>query len=174
MSQAVISTIASDRPGLVNELSELIHRLNLNIDDSRMTVLGGEFAVLMMVTGSESAISDLDKQLSNFSTDTGSAYLFRRTEERQENKNQICCRISISAMDHPGIVHKVAAFFSKRAVNIRSIETESQHAAHTGSPIFSLEMLVETTGGKEFEVLKEAFYEFCGDEGLDGELGVER
>ncbi|MCZ6710963.1 MAG: glycine cleavage system protein R, partial [Gammaproteobacteria bacterium] len=50
MARAVISAIGRDRPGIVNELSQAVLDLDLSIEDSRMTVLGGEFAVLMSVT----------------------------------------------------------------------------------------------------------------------------
>ncbi len=45
-ARAVISTIGRDRPGIVNELSETVFGLGVSIEDSRMTVLGGEFAVV--------------------------------------------------------------------------------------------------------------------------------
>ena len=56
MVAAVIATIGEDRPGIVNELSQLVHALGLNIEDSRMTVLGGEFAVLMSVSGDDDVL----------------------------------------------------------------------------------------------------------------------
>ena len=43
--QLVISAIGSDRPGIVEQLTDRIAKLDLNITDSRMTVLGGEFAI---------------------------------------------------------------------------------------------------------------------------------
>ena len=52
MAKAVISTIGHDRPGLVSDITAIATDLALNIEDSRMTVLGGEFAVLMAVEGS--------------------------------------------------------------------------------------------------------------------------
>ena len=45
----VISALGSDRPGIVESLTGEILAHNGNILDSRMTVLGGEFAVLMLV-----------------------------------------------------------------------------------------------------------------------------
>ena len=44
MAKAVISTIGHDRPGLVSDITAIANEHQLNIEDSRMTVLGGEFA----------------------------------------------------------------------------------------------------------------------------------
>ena len=52
MAKAVISTIGHDRPGLVSDITAIATDLALNIEDSRMTVLGGEFDVLMAVKNS--------------------------------------------------------------------------------------------------------------------------
>ena len=51
----VISALGSDRPGIVHALSRQVLAYEGNILDSRMTVLGGEFAVLMLVAAEEAA-----------------------------------------------------------------------------------------------------------------------
>lgn len=47
----VVSALGQDRPGIVNELSLAILNCGCNIEDSRMTVLGGEFTVILLVSG---------------------------------------------------------------------------------------------------------------------------
>ena len=86
MARAVIATIGQDRPGLVNELSEVVLGENLNIDDSRMTVLGGEFAVLMSVSGPTGSLDALETKLDALGTRSGFAFLFRRTTERASTR----------------------------------------------------------------------------------------
>ncbi len=169
MTKAVIATVAEDRPGIVSELSKIVHDLGLNIEDSRMTVLGGEFAVLMSVAGDESALEALDSQLSGQASKGGFAYLFRRTGARTQGEHQIFTA-SIEAMDHPGIVSSVTRFFSDRGVNIRELATETTRAPHTGAPVFNLTMEVEVVANDKIGELREAFEAFCTTESLDGEL----
>ena len=45
----VVSALGEDRPGLVNELSRVILECDCGIVDSRMTILGGEFAILLLI-----------------------------------------------------------------------------------------------------------------------------
>lgn len=169
MTKAVIATVAEDRPGLVSELSELVLGLNLNIEDSRMTVLGGEFAVLMSVTGVDAALDELNELLSKQAADGRFKYLFRRTGNRTTIDTELFL-VTIEAMDHPGIVHGVTSFFGERAVNIRELSTETQRAPHTGSPIFNLKMEIEVPANKEIEALREGFTTFCDQQGLDGDI----
>jgi len=169
MPRAVISTIGQDRPGLVNELSEAVSKLGLNIEDSRMAVLGGEFAVLMSVSGEADALAELDRQLAARAQETDFAYLYRPTEGRSPAPN-LPFAVTVVAMDHPGIVHGIAGFFSSRNINIRDLETETQHAAHTGTPIFNLSLTVEVPAGTRIGQLRAEFEAFCDEQGLDGTL----
>lgn len=167
--KAVIATLAEDRPGLVAELSELVLGLDLNIEDSRMTVLGGEFAVLMSVTGDEAALKTLETKLATQAESSGFTYLFRRTADKGAADRDVLT-VTVEAMDHPGIVHRVTTFFGQRGVNIRELSTDTERAAHTGTPIFNLTMEIEVESGGSVAELEEAFQAFCAREGLDGEL----
>ena len=171
MTKAVIATVAEDRPGIVSELSTIVHDLGLNIEDSRMTVLGGEFAVLMSVAGDESALGELDSKLSEQAASGGFAYLFRRTGDRPQVEHQLFTA-TVEAMDHPGIVSGVTRFFSDRGVNIRELTTETARAAHTGAPVFNLTMEIEVAADDAIDALRDAFDAFCAAESLDGELNA--
>ena len=52
-------------PGIVDELSNIIYTHALNVEDSRMSVLGGEFAILLLVSGEQYAIDAIQSQLSD-------------------------------------------------------------------------------------------------------------
>ena len=86
MARAVISTIGRDRPGIVNELSEAAFAMGVSIEDSRMAVLGGEFAVLMSVVGSDEALAGLNERLTALTTSGDVAYLFRNTADRPSSR----------------------------------------------------------------------------------------
>ena len=56
-----MAAIGKDRPGIVADLAELIFEHGCNLEDSSMTILGGEFAVLLLFTGGG---DELDSRLS--------------------------------------------------------------------------------------------------------------
>lgn len=172
MGRAVISTIGRDKPGIVSSLTSIVHDLDLNVEDSRMTVLGSEFAVLMSVSGAEPALSALEAQLTAFCSSADMAFLFRRTEQRIPSEN-LPYRVRVVAMDHPGIVRNITEFFSRRQINIRDLATETAHAPHTGTLIFNLSMAVEIPAGVKITRLRDDFTAFCEAQDLDGELFAE-
>ena len=170
MTRAVIATIGKDRPGIVDQLAEIVHDLNLSIEDSRMTVLGGEFAVLMSVAGGTLPLQRLETKLGKLAERMDLAFLFRRTDERANVEGRVPYTVSVTAMDHPGIVHHVAEFFSSQNINIYNLDTVTESAPHTGTPIFSLVMEVEVPPEIRVVELRDSFFYFCDDHDLDGEM----
>jgi len=77
-------------------------------------------------------------------------------------------------MDHPGIVHNISDFLSSRNLNIEEIETKTYPAAHTGTPMFSLEMIVSVPADSSVKQLRDEFIIFCDDLNLDASLESKR
>lgn len=166
----VISALGQDRPGIVNQLSKAIFDSGCNIEDSRMTVLGGEFALILMVSGSWDAIAKLEDQVPALQTDLELTIIARRTSERTDSRGRVPYEIDVVSMDHPGIVQEVTEFFSNRNINIEEMMTGSYAAAHTGTPMFSLKMTVSAPADILIAELRDDFAEFCDDLNLDAAL----
>ena len=54
----LLSAIGSDRPGLVAELAQLIYDCDANLEDSRMTILGTDFAVILLCSSPAADAAD--------------------------------------------------------------------------------------------------------------------
>ncbi len=174
MAKAVISTIGHDRPGLISDITAIATDLALNIEDSRMTVLGGEFAILMALEGAQEELDQLNVKLQALCDGDEIAYIYRPTQERAGTTPVRPYVANVVALDHPGIVHAIAAFFSNRGINIRDLHTETSPAAHTGTPIFNVSLVAEVPSEQKVHGLKADFEAFCAEEDLDGSLEAER
>jgi len=168
--QLVISAIGEDRPGIVNDLSDIIFKLSLNIEDSRMSVLGGEFAIQLLVSGDKPAIAALQTQLSDIESQLGLNIMARPTRGRPAEINIVPYSVEVSSLDHQGIVHNIASFFSSRNINIVDLQTERYAAPHTGSPMFTLHMTIGINADINIPKLREAFYDACEELNLDAEM----
>jgi glycine cleavage system transcriptional repressor len=164
----VISALGHDRPGIVKNLTQPISESSVNILDSRMTILGGEFAILMMVEGSWDAIAKLETQLPTLEKKLELTIVARRTDSQQHKSNTIPYSVNVVALDHPGIVNQLADFFSGRSINIQDLLTDSYNAAHTGTPMFTATLVVNIPGDISIARLREEFFEFCDSLNLDG------
>lgn len=166
----VISALGKDRPGIVDELTQPILDYGCNLMDSRMTVLGGEFAILLLVAGNWNTLARLEKTIPELEQQLGLTIICKRTEEKSSAANLLPYAVEVVAMDHPGIVHHLAGFFSKRNINIEDMVTATYAAAHTGTPMFSVNMSVGIPSDIHIASLREEFMEFCDSMNLDAVL----
>lgn len=166
----VISALGTDKPGIINELSKQAVDRNCNILDTRMTVLGGEFALLMLVKGSSDDIAALKPLLSSTGDDLELTITFKDTIPKEAQTANLPYTVQVVALDHPGIVHEIARFFSEKAINIEEMQTGTYAAAHTGTPMFSLEMTVNIPSNLSLSGLKDEFVGFCDEKNLDASI----
>jgi glycine cleavage system transcriptional repressor len=163
----VISALGKDRPGIVNDLSRLVFDSGCNLADSRMTVLGGDFAVILLVTGNWSSIAKLEDQLPSLAERLEMNIISRRTADRERHRDLLPYAVDVVALDNPGIVHSLANFFSTRQINIQDLATTSYSAPHTGTPMFSVHMRVDIPARLHIATLRDEFMDFCDQFNLD-------
>lgn len=163
----VLSALGADRPGIVNRLSRAILDSGCNIEDSRMAVLGEEFALIVMISGTWDAIAKIEAMVPKLESSLELTVTVRRTAERARGAGTIPYMVDVIAMDHPGIVHDVAAFFSDRQINIEEMSTGSYAAAHTGTPMFSLALVISIPAEIHIARLRDEFMDFCDELNLD-------
>jgi len=165
----VLSALGADRPGLVAEMTHYLAERGVNIEDSRMAVLGGEFGILVLISGSETAIARVigDKQELEAKTKLG--ILVRRTKSPEEHRRAsvIPCIVTADAIDHEGIVRAVALAISHMGINIVSLETTTYNAPVTGSPLFRLEAHIDLPQGISVAQFRRQMEDVAQRESLD-------
>ncbi|RMG27565.1 MAG: glycine cleavage system protein R [Gammaproteobacteria bacterium] len=169
-NRLVIAAIGKDRPGLIDRLTRMILDSGGNIADSRMTALAGDFAVILLVTGSWDAIARIEDQLPRLAERLDLNVTHRRAEAAQPQPDLLPYAVDVVALDHPGIVHGLAHFFSERGINIQDLSTTTYAAAHTGTPMFAVHMLISVPASQHIASLREEFMDFCDQLNLDAVL----
>ncbi len=164
----VVSIIGEDRPGLVEEISRVVHDTGCNIEDSRMSALGRSFAIIQLISGQWNTISKLETALSTLQREHDLAILSKRTQARHAKGDQLPYLVEMVGLDHPGIVHELASFFSSRGINIEELATSSHPAAHTGTPIYTVHLSIGVPGQLQIALLREDFMDLCDRLNLDG------
>jgi glycine cleavage system transcriptional repressor len=166
----VITAMGEDRVGLVDRFTERITGAGCNIEESRMSVLGGQFAILMLLSGQWNELSKIESQLQALGEELGLAILHRRTRARERREALLPYQIDVVALDHPGIVHKLASFFAARRINIEELVTQTYPAPHTGTAMFSVHMTVGIPAVVRIPDLRSDFLDYCDDLNLDATI----
>jgi glycine cleavage system transcriptional repressor len=165
-----ISAIGNDRVGLVHDLSKVIADCGGNISESRMTALGAEFAVLMLVTGNWHAMARIETDLKRLAEASDITLQIRRTDERPVHEDQVPYSVDVVCLDQAGIVSALSGFFAARGIDIAEMNTRSYLAPHTGAPMFGVYMVVNVPSSIHLGAMREEFMDLCDNLNLDAIL----
>ena len=171
MSQLiVISAVGADRTGVVQDLSKVILSCGGNIEESRMTTLGSEFAMLLLVSGNWATLNKLEQGLNKLGDGKELTVSIRQTDAKTATGDRMPYAVDIVSLDQQGIVFNLANFFATHDIEIADVATRSYAAAHTGSPMFSVQMAINVPSTVHIAQLREEFMEICDRLNLDAIL----
>jgi len=163
----VITASGEDKIGLVDRFSSKIAESGCNIEESRMAVLGEQFALIMLLSGPWNALSKLEGQMGLLGDQLELTIIHKRTQQRERTQPAVPYSVEVLAMDHPGIVHNLAAFFSRNGINIEELQTDTYPAPHTGTAMFSVTLTVGIPAAVHIPTLRGNFLDYCDDLNLD-------
>ncbi len=127
LAHFAVTIISKDRPGIVADTTEVLFRLGCNLEDSSCTMLGGDFAMILIVTHekpfTKARLSDEFKALQERS---GLVVHLRTLHEDEiypvKDEGELCL-ISVYGSDQPGIVYRVTRTLADHKVNITDLNT---------------------------------------------------
>lgn len=165
-SHVVLTAVGPDRPGLVRAISSVVLGATASVEDSRMAILGGEFALIMLVSGTEAAVARVERELAGLEAELGLEFVFKRTKTEPMRK-VLPHAIQVTGVDRPGIVHAVTDLLAKRSVNVASLESRVTFAPDSGTPLFVLEAELQVPSEVALAELRRELAALCQDENLD-------
>ena len=134
----VFTLTGPDRIGIVEEVTQVLLEYSGNVETSRMARLGGEFAILMLVSIPADRIVDLSTGVDSLSAAGYKITIGQTVEADAQQRNWLAYHIELQGADHEGIVHEVARYLSQRGINIEEMETALVAGAMSGVPLFTM------------------------------------
>ncbi|MEA5115683.1 MAG: ACT domain-containing protein [Geobacteraceae bacterium] len=139
----VFTLTGPDRIGIVEAVTGLVLDHDGNVETSRMARLGGEFAVLMLISLPQERLAGLEAETAVLE-EKGYRVSISRTGKSYADVHHgwFPFRIEVHGADHEGIIHEIAHYLSKCGINIESMDTGTVRAPVSGAPLFSMIALV--------------------------------
>jgi glycine cleavage system transcriptional repressor len=167
-----MSAIGRDRPGIVADLAELIYDCDCNLEDSRMTILGSEFAVLLLLsTQDEEAARRLSSGSKQLEWEKRLTVFIRPLDEPPPDAGEpppgLPLECVVTGMDRAGIVARVARTIADHGANITDLHSELRPEPESGTPIYTLRLRLVVPPGADAGALRQAL------DGAAAELGVD-
>ncbi|OGI08978.1 MAG: hypothetical protein A3I68_03840 [Candidatus Melainabacteria bacterium RIFCSPLOWO2_02_FULL_35_15] len=123
-----VFVLGTDSPGIVADISKALFELGANINDSSHTIIGNQFAMLLLI--STEPVYNTETIQNAFQIVTQKRGLTVYTHQlrhedvyRKSSEPGQLCVIHLYGADKPGIVYQVTSLLAKNSVNITDLST---------------------------------------------------
>lgn len=164
----ILFSVGKDRPGIVDDISMILFERGANIEDSRMTVMGGCFAMMTLFSCPSDQMQTIKSDLQDLRK-RGLEISLHEAQDPNTTYRQasLPLKFEVVAMDHPGIVQKVVHILHAHNVNIQTLNTQVIRAPLSGSPLFDLILEAEVPVEKPIAIVKAELSDLAIEMNLD-------
>jgi glycine cleavage system transcriptional repressor len=167
-----MSAIGRDRPGIVADLAELIYDCDCNLEDSRMTILGSEFAVLLLLSGQGDDVQHrLSAGCKRLEWEKRLAVFIRPLDQSPPPPGDAVRGASlecvVTGVDKAGIVARVTRTIEEQGANIIDLQTDLRPEPESGTPMYTMRIRLVVPLERDVRALRQALERVAADLRVD-------
>jgi glycine cleavage system transcriptional repressor len=148
-------------------LAKRVSDAGCNICETRVSAIGNEIAVLVLVAGSWDAIAKLESALGRMDRDESLRLTMFRTSSKPAQTSLLPYVVEVVSADKPGILFQIADFFQQHGIRIDQLQSSRYRAMQTGADMFSAQITIGIPSNTHIAALRDDFLEFCDGQNLD-------
>jgi glycine cleavage system regulatory protein len=163
----VLTVIGTDRPGIVEQISDQVLAVGANWEESRMARLAGKFTGLLRIsvdTGKADHLADLLRTLGDLTV------VVERSPDVDVSRLRELS-LELVGNDRPGIVRDISHVLARHGVNIEELETEVTGAAMSGEPVFRARARVRLPESADIAAIRDTLEAMADHLMVDLEFG---
>ncbi len=168
----VLTVIGSDRPGIVNLLSDVAQRFGANWAGSRMASLAGQFAGIVHFEVPDQHAESLAGALRKLDS-SGLHIVIAMGDSSAASAGHRIVRLELVGNDRPGIVRDLSGSLARRGVSIEELHTEVVSAAMSADQLFKVKALLAVPMALADDDLKRELEALATEMMVDVELDVQ-
>ena len=167
MARFALNAVGTDRPGIVAAIAEVLASLGCNLEDSRMAMLHGQFAVMLILEASDSRTGEeIEQSLAEVARNFDLLVAVRPlAEELRSAEFAELVAVAVHGADHPGIVARIAREIASLDGDVIDLATHVV-GGDDGEATYVMSLSVALPLGLAFDALEVAL------ERASEELGV--
>ncbi len=167
----ILSAVGRDRPGIVADLAQLVFDCEANLEDSRMTILGNEFAAILLCSGSGDDLGDKLAAGARRLEWENRLTVFLRPLEGEPRPavpapGMRLYRIEAQGEDRAGIVARVCRLLADHSINIADLNSATVPSP-SGAPLYRMTVTAEVPDSLDPGELRKALDEVGSSLGLE-------
>lgn len=165
MPELAVTAIGQDRPGIVAAVSGALLELQGNVEDSQMSILGGHFAVMLLVRVPEGTDrAQVAERLGRVRDELALEALTVADVGAGADPVRPTHVLSVYGADRPGIVHEISSALAGLGVNITDLETKLVGTDEAPVYVMAMEIALADAPADDVET---ALRNAAGDTGIE-------
>lgn len=159
--QYIISYVGVDRPGLVDQISKIVHQAGGSWQSSRSVNLAGMFSGMVQVVFDANQSSGLENTLKQLQSDSLQISLIPIKSEA--TRGGLLLEIRVMGSDRTGIVQELSSALSNLGVNLEELETDVAPAPMSGELTFTAIAKVSLPEDLNIDLIRQSLEDLSDD-----------
>ncbi len=171
----IMTAFGKDRLGFVADVSRVIYENGCSLEDSTMTNLSDEFAMIFLVegenkdSGSPSLLDRLSQECRRLEMEKGiSAFVRPITADGTSRKEKMSHHtLHVEGLDQAGIVYKISRYLADHRINITHFQSRSEPSPQTGAAMYIIHLTIDVPAQVSLQQLEEGLAEISNELNVD-------
>ncbi len=166
----IMTAFSKDRPGIVADVTEVIYENGCNLEDSTMTSMLDEFAIILLFAGQG---DQLEEQLlgdcRRLEREKGITAFIRpvEAEDKEKQVDFTTKIIKVEGIDQTGIVFKISRYLANNNINIENLTSRRSISPESGTAFYSMEIKAQVPEKISLEQLENGLSQVGEELNLD-------
>ncbi|BBB27823.1 glycine cleavage system protein R [Amphritea japonica] len=162
MTSLVLTVIAPDKPGLVEQLSQTIATHGGNWLESNMSRLAGKFAGILIVSVATEQSESLQNALQALESQ-GLKVTVESSQEQAAGAQGSSISLELIGHDKPGIVRDISHALSRFNINVERLSTELVSGSMSAEELFKAEADLTVPANVDLDDLQQSLEDIASD-----------
>lgn len=163
MRQLSVTAVGRDHPGIVAAVTRVLYEQGCNLDDSSMSILSGQFTMIMVLEAPDSLGPDqLEEALESAAEQEGIAVTVNEVIPAASAPAAHPYVVSVHGADHPGIVYRITSELAAQGVNITNLVSKVM-----GEQIYTVVLDIDVPESLDPARLSERLHGAAQQEGVE-------
>jgi glycine cleavage system transcriptional repressor len=164
MASLALAALGRDRPGIVASVSRALFDLGCNVEDSSMTLLRGNFAMMLVFECPDDVTAQrATEALRPACEEMGLTFSVLEVDDRATVPNPTHI-VTVYGADRPGILLRTAGVLADAGANITDLNSR---LVGTDEPVYALTLELEVPSGVDPDDLGRRLREVADEIGVD-------
>ncbi len=168
MQQLIINILGKSSLTSLSDIAACISQHHCNILDSRHAQFGTDFSLTLIVSGSQSAITTMELELSRLCVAHDLLSMMKRTSGHQKQNIEMLIGLSFSGIDATGLMHCVISLLAAYKVSVNALRQKTKPL--NGQIVLECKMILSAPKSIDLDVFDAHLKSLLDGLGLHGKI----